>query len=79
MKPYAPRWAGAHVTGQYSAMTRDESGIPEEQLVTASCSQCGATFRRKCSSGQPRSHIDRFAQVHLHRNVLKDPMPRKPA
>lgn len=75
---YAPAWAGAHVAGSYTRLTRGEDGEPEEQTVRASCSACGAELGPlKCRSGMPRHHVDTFARVHLHRHPLAD-LPRKP-
>ena len=63
--PFAP-----NVTGRFTERTFDEDGIPEEQDVEATCSNCGAVFKRKCTSGMVRQLIHTFATVHLHRHCL---------
>jgi hypothetical protein len=64
--PFAP-----HVTGTYERRTFDEDGMPLEQKVTADCSKCGGHWEGHCSTGQVRTHIARFATVHLHRDPLR--------
>lgn len=64
--------AAPHVLGRFNRRTFDDDGMPEEQLVEAKCEHpgCGATFKRRCSSGLVQEHIARFATVHLHRDIF---------
>jgi hypothetical protein len=72
---YSPAWA-PHVKGRFQERDVDEDGLPDEAPVEARCETCGATFKRRCSSGLMRQHIAKFALVHLHRGPL-DPLPIK--
>lgn len=72
---YAPPWA-PHVAGRYTERLVVEGEV-QDQVVEATCSQCGDSFRRRCSSGQVRAHIAAFAQAHVHRDPLKDPFPKQ--
>lgn len=63
--PFAP-----HVLGEYERRRFDEDGLPEPQLVVAVCEKCGARWQTQCSTGQVRTHISRFATIHLHRDPL---------
>lgn len=87
-------WA-PHVSGSYEAGREvDASGMPEPQQVRALCSvckakckcrkqdvcSCGAEWRGSCSTGAVRSHISRFAGVHMGcagRDPLKTPPPHR--
>jgi hypothetical protein len=61
-----------HVVGAWTARVFDDDGMPEEQTVKMRCEYpgCGATMVRKCSSGLVQQHVQRFAIVHLHRDVF---------
>jgi hypothetical protein len=66
--PFAP-----HVQGAYEDRpTEDELGPGEapEQPWRAVCDKCGAETRGVCVSGAVRTHINRFAALHLHRDPL---------
>jgi len=66
--PYA-----MHVLGEYDRREHDPvTGLPEPQRVRMVCEQCGATWQTMCATGQVRSHIARFASIHLHRDPFKD-------
>ena len=65
---WSPRWA-PHASGSFDrAMGPD--GKPEPTWVQLSCSVCNATHQVKCESGAPTHWIQRWATVHLHRDVL---------
>lgn len=55
-----------HVLGRFTVATFDEDGMREEQRVEARCGLCDAPFRRTCSSGLVKEHIDTFGKVHEH-------------
>ncbi len=61
-----------HVVGTWNQRTFDDDGMPEEQTVKLRCEYpgCGAELVRKCSSGLVLQHVQRFAIVHLHRDVF---------
>ena len=40
------------------------------ERIDATCTTCGAVYKRRCSSGLMRQHIANFARVHLHRDPL---------
>ena len=65
--PYAP-----HVLGRWTQRVFDDDGLPEEQKVVVRCEfpGCGGVFERACTSGLVQQHVQRFAIVHLHRDVL---------
>jgi hypothetical protein len=88
---WSPDWA-PHVLGQYEADREvGPSGMPDPQQVRAVCGECkkkcrcprrqvcscGAEWRGSCSTGAVRSHISRFAAVHLHRNPLTEGPPNR--
>lgn len=69
---YRPAWA-AHVVGRYSKRIYDsEAGSYEPQSVSAVCEVCREHFGPiECRSGQPLSHVDKFAVgEHLHRDRM---------
>jgi hypothetical protein len=65
---WSPRWA-PHASGTYERALTPE-GTPEPTWVQLSCSICGQTHQVKCESGAPTHWIQRWASVHLHRDVL---------
>lgn len=67
-----------HVSGWYTERHYDENGIGEEQHVLAVCRKCGVRFQRRCSSGQVRTHIQRFGAVHRHIDPLEAPRVVRP-
>lgn len=70
---FRPEWA-PHVNGRYARRTFDpETGQADDQAWTAHCTKCGQSWQGKCSSGQVKQHIQRFARVHLHRDPF-DPI-----
>lgn len=69
---WSPEWA-PFVQGQFTKRTFDEDGLPDEQRIVVSCSSCGATWQRTCTSGLVKNHINTFARLHIHR----DPMAPK--
>lgn len=66
---YSPLYA-PHVKGRYSRRVL-EDGVPQPQLVEATCEVCGAQYRNICRQGMPRQHISRFAGQHLHRHPMQ--------
>jgi len=66
-----------HVVGSWNRRTFDDDGLPEEQTIEMRCDHCGTTAQRKCASGLPMSHVQRFTVVHLHRDALYE-RERKP-
>jgi hypothetical protein len=63
---WSPRWA-PHIDGKYEPISYDpDTGMPEPAKVTMRCTRCGVEWQTMCSSGQQRSHIQTFAQQHLH-------------
>lgn len=66
---YVPIYA-RHVTGKYSPRSY-EDGKPLPQEVEATCGVCKAVYRARCMQGQPRAHVSRFAQIHLHRDPIR--------
>jgi hypothetical protein len=75
---YSPASA-PHVRGRFTAETFDEDGVREEQRVEARCGICETPFRRTCSSGLVREHIDRFAKVHTHDGKGASPRRARPS
>lgn len=71
-----PEWA-PHVQGRYhrERVVDIATGMPEAQRVECMCTVCGAKWQTDCTSGATRSHISRFAGVHLHRDALGSPPP----
>lgn len=76
--PVAP-----HVYGRWDARD-DDTGIQHVQILCAICKttckcrdicSCPAEWHTICNSGQPRSHVSRFALVHLHRDALASSRP----
>jgi hypothetical protein len=63
-----------HIKGKYQKRVVDEDGIPDESLVVAECTICGAKFQRKCASGLMRTHINNFAAAHFHRTMNDPPV-----
>jgi hypothetical protein len=63
--PYA-----THVEGKWTRRVVNEEGFPEPQKVEMTCSQCGASWKTVCTSGLVHGHIQKFALVHLHRDVF---------
>lgn len=65
---WAPRWC-PHASGSYERTTGPD-GKPEPTWVFLSCSVCGQEHRVKCESGAPLHWIQKWASVHLHRDVM---------
>lgn len=64
--PFAP-----FVVGRYQRRSFDhEVGMPNPQKVTMECTSCAVTWQTMCATGNVRSHIAKFARLHLHRDVL---------
>lgn len=55
----------SHITAKWTQRVLGDDGLPEEQRIEAACSACGAVYRRGCTSGLVKSHVIRFATVHL--------------
>jgi hypothetical protein len=70
--PYAP-W----VLGTFNER-RMENGLPVEQKVKMTCefAGCGGSWQTTCNSGHVRTHIQRFANQHLHRDPMSPLPPR---
>ncbi len=66
---FRPRWA-AHVVGTYEPRAYDEDGTPEPQRIDMRCETCGDTHRVTCPSGAVRAWVNKFATLHLHKDVL---------
>ncbi len=67
----------AHVLGTWEPRLFDpETGLPEPQRVMCICEwpDCGGVWTTECSSGLVREHVQRFALVHLHRDVFAPPV-----
>lgn len=70
VEEWRPPWA-PHVRGQIERAVFDpETGEREPQRWTVLCEKCGGTFRGECYSGQSRTHVSRFARLHLHADPL---------
>lgn len=63
--PYAP-----HVRGRWTRRIINDDGFPEPQNVEMICTECNATWKTICTSGLVHGHIQRFALVHLHKDVF---------
>ena len=77
-KEYAPLYA-PHVKGRYTERTYDQENgnKPEPQKVEVHCENCGKRYKAECLQGQPRQHIARFANIHLHRNPMNQGTPQR--
>jgi hypothetical protein len=78
-REHVTRWrppAAPHVEGEWTDRVFDERGMPEPQLIKMRCEKCGETWQTQCTSGLVRNHIQRFALIHLHRDVLNH-VPKK--
>lgn len=64
-----------HVKGRWTQRVIDTDGLPEEQMIEATCTGCGAVFKRTCTSGLVKSHVLRFA--HVHAICAQKPSPAK--
>jgi len=69
---YNPQFA-PHVNGKYEQRTFHPNGLPRSQQWTAHCTKCNESHQGYCDSGQVRKHIQRFAMLHLHEDVLAAP------
>lgn len=68
-----------HVVGRYTErMVDPATGMPEPQKIVATCTVCSAEWRGECLTGAVRSHINRFATVHLHRDVMAEGITKWP-
>lgn len=65
---WSPSFA-PHVKGRYEERQFTD-GLPEEQKWQVTCEKCGARHQGTCSSGAVRTHIKRFATLHLHADPL---------
>lgn len=90
-KPVWDEWRppfAQHVLGKYERRTVNDDGTADEQRVVVVCEQCkarcrcckgvcscGAEFRTVCTTGSTRTHVSRFAVLHLHRDPLRAPAP----
>ena len=66
--PFAP-----HVVGHYEPrpnLVDLGPGEEPEQRWRVTCGRCGATFQGVCTTGAVRTHFNRFATQHLHRDPL---------
>ncbi len=60
-----------HIKGRFERRTFDRDvGMPNPQKIVMECAKCGDRWQTVCATGQVRSHIARFARLHLHRDVL---------
>ena len=67
---WRPGWA-THVLGRYERREFDpvtQTATP--QHVTMDCEQCKAHYQTTCTTGAVRTHIARFAALHLHKDVF---------
>lgn len=73
---WVPQWA-PHIQGRYQRerVVDEQTGMPEPQRVECVCTVCGAKWQTDCTSGAMRSHVSRFAGVHLHRDPFTQPPP----
>jgi hypothetical protein len=72
---WRPPWA-PHVVGQIERAAWDhETGMREPQRWVVVCERCRAVYRGECHSGQPRTHVARFARLHLHADPFGPPAP----
>lgn len=55
-----------HVLGRWTLRVLGDDGMPEEQQVAIVCEHCKAEYKRPCTSGLVKSHVQRFAIVHAH-------------
>lgn len=63
-----------HVKGRYERREFDpRTKMPVPQTVKMECTVCGTKWATVCSTGQVRTHIARFASLHLHRDPLAVP------
>lgn len=82
---WSPAWA-PHVLGSYTERVRDPgTGLCEPQHITMLCGfrhadgkVCGAAWQTTCATGNVRGHINRFAQVHAHKEFAEPPMVVRP-
>ena len=72
---YKPAFA-PFVTGEHDPRRSDpETGLVVPMRFTASCSKCGEKVEGVCDSGRVREKIDKWAILHLHRDVLGTAIP----
>lgn len=64
---WTPKWAPVWVRATYTPVIYDESHalVDEPSKIECSCDRCGAVWKGTCSSGNSRSHIQRFARLHV--------------
>ena len=63
--PFAP-----HVDGRWTRRVLAEDGTTEPQKVEMVCTHCGDKWQATCSTGLVHGHVQKFALLHLHRDVL---------
>ena len=65
---WAPPWAKHPTTGEPTITASHEAFRPmapdPSQKIKAVCNVCGTVFQFTCTSGNPRTHIGRFALTH---------------
>lgn len=74
---WSPRFA-PHVKGKYTERTFDLDHRPEPQRFEAHCTHCGQKWGGPCMTGAVKSHIARFAAMHLHRDPMHAPRVVRP-
>lgn len=57
-----------HVTGQWDPEKATTDG---NVLVSIVCNECKAATAVQCPSGRYRTHVDKFAVMHLHRDPFE--------
>ncbi len=73
MNEYRPHFA-PHVVGRYEDRPDSSELAPGEQPEQrwwVACGCCGAEHRGVCVTGAVRTHVIRFAALHLHRDPLR--------
>ncbi len=60
----------SHVVGRWTQRVFGDDGMPEEQKIVITCEHCKHEHKMGCTSGLVQSHVQRFAFVHLHRDVF---------
>ena len=69
MSLYFPSFA-PHVSADIPERERDEVEGWLPQRFVARCDRCGETQAFECRRGQPRSHVNKFGILHLHKDPL---------
>lgn len=66
---FSPPWA-SHVQGKWTAREHNDQGLPLPQDVYVRCSKCDQDYRTTCTTGSVKTHVLRFAWLHLHRDPM---------